>query len=258
MKSLICAIVLTLCIASTQAQVVLMNGSIKLTEVNESSAFDNATLGLKQPLNLTLPKADTVNFEFDVQNYTLGNQTPDAGQKRCANSAKGQHIHFILDNKPYEALYKPANKVFLKPGKHTLIAFLSRSYHESIKTSTAYVVKQITVGTTADTAVDITKPMLVYSRPKGYYIGQDTGRVLVDFYVINTKLSPKGNRVRLTVNGTVFMLSNWKPYLVEGLPMGESTIKLELVDKKGRVIPGPYNVVERKITLAAAEPIKKQ
>jgi hypothetical protein len=257
MKHVLLFLLLVVFTGKLSAQIVLTNGGIKITEVKESAAFDEATLALKAPSSFLLPKADTVHFDFEVSNYQLGNQTPDAGQKRCANSAKGQHIHFIVDNKPYEALYKPTTKTFLKEGKHLMIAFLSRSYHESIKASNAFLVKQITVGNTTEPDLDLTKPMLVYSRPKGIYIGQDTGRVLVDFYVLNTKLSAKGNRVRLTVNGNVFMLINWKPYLVEGLPMGESTIKLELVDKKGQVIPGPYNVVERKITLAAAEPLKK-
>jgi hypothetical protein len=257
MKSFLLFATILIATSTVNAQIILMNGSLKVSEVVESAAFDDASIQLLSPTNTTLTKADTVNFQFGVTNYTLGNQTPDASQKRCANSAKGQHIHFILDNRPYEALYNPENKVFLKEGKHLLIAFLSRSYHESIKAKNAVLVKEITVGESKEPAINTTAPMLVYSRPKGIYIGQDTGKVLVDFYLLNTKISPKGNRVRLTVNGTTFMLTKWAPYLIEGLSMGENTIKLELVDKKGLVIPGAYNVVERKITLAAAEPLKK-
>lgn len=34
--------------------------------------------------------------------------------------------------------------------------------------------------------------------------------------------------------------------------MGENTIKLELIGEDGKVLPGPYNSVERTITLKAS------
>ena len=46
------------------------------------------------------------NFAFDVANYELGVQTPNAEQLMCANSGKGQHIHLIVDNAPYIAKYE--------------------------------------------------------------------------------------------------------------------------------------------------------
>jgi hypothetical protein len=93
---------------------------------------------------------------------------------------------------------------------------------------------------------------MFYSRPKGEYTGEETKRVMLDFYLVNTDLSPEGNKVRATVNGTEFMLDRWLPYAIEGLPMGEITIKLELLDSEGKVLPGPYNSVERTITLKAS------
>lgn len=94
---------------------------------------------------------------------------------------------------------------------------------------------------------------MFYSRPKGEYVGpQETGKVMLDFYLVNTDLSPEGNKVRATINGSEFMLDRWLPYIIEGLPMGESTIKLELLGKDGNLLPGPYNSVERTITLKAS------
>ena len=45
------------------------------------------------------------------------------------------------------------------------------------------------------------------------------------------------------------MLSEWAPYVVNGLPMGEVTIKLELIDGDGNGIAGPFNTVERTVML---------
>ena len=251
---------LSLVVLATQfgfaQKVVMMQGNLKVTMQTESFDYPEAALTLNEPDNFNLEKADTVKFKFQVESFSLGNLTPDYLSRRCANSAKGQHIHFILDNKPYEALYKPQTKAYLAAGNHLMLAFLSRSYHESIKTKTAFVLKQIKVGDTKLPDYDLTKPMLFFSRPKGIYVGADTGKVMIDFYLVNTILSAKGNKVKATINGKSFMLTDWKPFLIEGLPMGESTIKLELVDKKGKIIEGPYNVTERKITLAASEPMK--
>ncbi|MFM2048310.1 MAG: hypothetical protein RI955_858 [Bacteroidota bacterium] len=245
-----------LAVTNLNAQIVLMQDNIKLTEVKESDEFMDAELSIQSMNIVGAGMPDTVLFKFDVKNYTLGNQTPDASQKRCANSAKGQHIHFIVDNKPYEALYKPEIKTTFAQGPHLVLAFLSRSYHQSIKSKKAYVLKQIKSGNTKLPDYDITKPMLFYSRPKAFYIGADTQNVLLDFYVVNTTISKKTNRVKATINGKTFMLNVWKPFLIKGLPMGITKIKLELVDKKGKLVEGSFTSIEREITLAASEPIK--
>jgi hypothetical protein len=85
------------------------------------------------------------NFNFDVSNYDLGTQTPDAASKMCANSGKGQHIHLIVDSLPYAAKYVNEFDHGVENGGHFILAFLSRSYHESIKTKDAHIVKRVDV-----------------------------------------------------------------------------------------------------------------
>lgn len=224
-------------------------GDIRLTPVTDSPDFPQATLQMTAPKDAE--QSGEIAFRYEVKNYRLGNQTPDADTKKCANSAQGQHIHFIIDNEPYIALYQPTHEAQLKEGNHLVLSFLSRSYHESLKHKNAYVLKALRVGKGGnEEKIDMKAPMLFYSRPKGEYTGEDTKRVLLDFYLVNTDLAKNGNRVRAVINGKEFMLDRWTAYMVEGLPIGESTIQLELVDKKGEVIPGPYNSVTRKITLS--------
>ena len=90
---------------------------------------------------------------------------------------------------------------------------------------------------------------MFYSRPKGTYEGVDTKKLLLDFYLINTEISPEGNKVRATINGEEFILDDWVPYYIEGLPLGEVIIKLELLDSTGDLIKTPFNPVERKVIL---------
>ena len=223
---------------------------IKIFAATASAPFADAELSLASPANGATLAEGKDTFNFEVKNYTLGAQTPDADQKMCANSAKGQHIHFILDNAPYVASYNPQIAQDVKPGHHVLLAFLSRSYHESLKHKKAYVLKEFNVGSVAKDEFNEKSAHIFFSRPKGEYIGEkETKRVMLDFYLVNCNLSEKGYKVHLTVNGVEFLIAIWKPFFIEGLPMGESNIKLELVDGMGHVIPSPFNGSERTITL---------
>ncbi len=191
-------------------------------------------------------------FAFEVANYELGAQTEDAPQKMCANSAQGQHIHLIIDNEPYAAKYVPEFEYDLEEGQHYLLSFLSRSYHESIKTEEAHLGQKIDVieGQVASKE-DISEPMLFYSRPKGTYVGEnDTKKVMLDFYLLNATIGTD-YMVKAEINGEEHMINTWQPYYIEGLPMGENTITLTLVDSQGNTVNTPLNPVTRKFTLKA-------
>lgn len=234
-------------------------GGIKLTGVENPKTFMDAKLTLDNSLFAGKDVLDTgkTEFKFKVENYTLGAQTPDADQKMCANSAKGQHIHFILDNQPYIASYAPEVTTGLKPGHHVLLAFLSRSYHESLKAKNAYIVKEFDAGKKGIDQFDAKAPQIFYSRPKGEYVGKkETQKVMLDFYLINCELSAKGYRVRATINGNEFILNQWEPYFMEGLPMGENRVKLELLDKNSKPVPCAFNGIERTFKLTE-EPVSK-
>ncbi len=227
-----------------------VSNEITLTKVTGSPEYSDASLEMSMPGDTPLDTG-TVSFDFMVNNYELGAQTADAGTKGLANSGKGQHIHLIVDNGPYSAHYEPKFDKKLDEGSHVLLAFLSRSYHESVKNPNAFVVKQISVGNPGEVkVVDFDAPHMFYSRPKGTYSGADTEKLLLDFYLLNVKLSEDGYKVRATVNDQEFMITEWAPYQVEGLPLGEVTVKLELLDADGNNVPGPFNTVERSVTLS--------
>ena len=63
-------------------------------------------------------------------------------------TGKGNHIHVILDNQPYEAYYE-INQPFelrnVAEGKHTLRVFPSRPWHESYKDDGAFQMVEFTV-----------------------------------------------------------------------------------------------------------------
>jgi len=63
-------------------------------------------------------------------------------------TGKGNHIHVILDNQPYEAYYELGQPFELRnvtAGKHTLRVFPSRPWHESYKSDGAFQMVSFTV-----------------------------------------------------------------------------------------------------------------
>lgn len=217
--------------------------------------FEGAALMLEEPKDGAQLEAGQYTFNFSTKNFEFGQQTDDPLNDQLASSAKGQHIHFILNNLPYTAHYEPAVQKELPPGTHVVLAFLARSYHYSVKNPNSLVVRKITVGEPGenDSLADFNSndPHLFYSRPKGTYAGEgNIEKVLVDFWLMNADLSPDGYKVRLTINGEhKFMLTHWQGYIMHGLPPGEHTIQLELLNKEGKLVESPFNPSVRKFTL---------
>ena len=238
---------------------------IALTPVMGSPEFPGAELMIK---SVKAEKVGTdsakVSFAFDLKNYELKSQTSDKDTKLCNNSDKGQHIHFIMDNLPYKALYEPNGEITLANGtEHYLMAFLSRSYHESIKSKGAAVVYHFKIDEKGNLKKmeDPKTPMIFYSRPKGDYIGKDTTNVLLDYYVWNCELAPDGYKVKAVVlrpmsDPFVATLSKWEPNFIQNLS-GNCKVSLQLIDKDGKNVEGPQTNVSRDVKMLVADPMKK-
>src|SRR5690606_26947623 len=96
--------------------------------------FPDARLSMGNVSATPVGDSVKVSFNFNAKNYELKSQTSDNASQLCNNSAQGQHIHFILNNKPYVALYEPKHETTVaKNSEHYVMAFLSRSYHMSLK-----------------------------------------------------------------------------------------------------------------------------
>ena len=230
------------------------SNGIRLTPLSDSPKFPEAQMQLRAPIGGATLQSGEVAFDYQITNFQLTKMSGGPHMAQMANSAKGQHIHNIVDNQPYSAHYETRFSKAIPDGQHAVLSFLSRSYHESLKHRGAYDLRLVNVGSTtpapATPLLDVKAPHLFYSRPKDTYAGADAKRVMLDFYLVNTTLDPSGNRVRATINGIEFMIDRWLPYQMEGLPAGENTVKLELVDSSGTMIPGPYNSVTRTFTVA--------
>ncbi|HKP60142.1 MAG TPA: hypothetical protein VJV78_25630 [Polyangiales bacterium] len=206
------------------------------------------TVKLRAPKDGQLVKTDKVEVALDVKNWGL---SPD-----------GNHIHLIVDNEPYIAVRdvsKPLDLAALvqqelghplSEGTHVLRAFPGRGHHESVKELGAFAISVFHYKSkSTDFKLDPKAPLLTYSRPKGC---ADAGnRVLLDFYVSNTKLSPTDSRVHYVIDSNVSGdIVAFTPHYVENLPAGEHTLQLTLQDANGNPVPGMFNDTTRKIKVA--------
>lgn len=207
------------------------------------------TVKLRTPANGQLIKADTVEVTLDVKNWGLA---PDPGN----------HVHLIVDNEPYIAIRDVSKPVDLNAlvqkelnhplseGTHVIRVFPGRAHHESVKQPNAFDSRVFHFKSkTPDFKFDAKAPLLTYSRPKGC---SDAGsRVLLDFFVTNTKLGPTDSRVHYTIDGnTSGDIVAFTPHYVENLPVGEHQIHIALQDQSGNPVTGLFNDTTRTIKIA--------
>lgn len=231
----------------------LSKNGITLKPFTNFAEMPKARLQLNAPKDKQVTAQNEVNFDFTVSNFKLGQKSPKADEIDLAQSENGQHIHLIVNNGPYSAHYQSKFAKTFEAGTHYALAFLSRSYHLSLKNPEAYQAFQFTVKeamANQPKLYPLNEPMLFYSRPKGTYSGKQAQELLFDFYLINAELAADGYSVLATINGnTTFEIDEWLPFTLTGLPMGENTITLELVDAQGRPVNANVNRISRTFTL---------
>ena len=231
------------------------SGSVTLTAGKHGPAFDELSFDVLTPGEGEVLSGDSIDITVSIAGLELMAPTQGEGANSLAYSKDGQHIHVIINNQPYMAKYDTTFTIApLASGEHALVAFPSRSWHESVKTPGAVVARRFYHGSTEASGFDPSSPALVYSRPKGEYVGEDAARVMLDFYLLNVDLSPDGYRVVATVDGKVLdTISAWVPHFIEGLEDGKHSIGLSLIDAEGNSVEnGPYGTIEREITISPA------
>lgn len=240
--------------------------TLKIVEPAANAAVNSSTIKVKLELG------------GDLKGY-LPHKDPASGT--------GNHIHVILDNQPYEAYYNLDQDFELRnvaDGEHTLRVFPSRPWHESYKNEGAFQMVKFTVKnggadaskpattntgqpmsntspapegkdmqTSTAGAVDPTKPLLTYSRPKGEYKGTESDPIMIDFWLTNAKLKDDGGsyQIRYSVDGfKSTVITKWGPLWLSGWPAGKYKVRIELTDIDGNPVDnGGYNSTEREITV---------
>lgn len=220
------------------------------------------TLAIKAPAKDQVIAADKAN-DFEVKLDLKGWDVPGGGN----------HVHLIIDNKPYKRIDDPKQPIKLKDidpnytlgeGQHVLVAFPSRHTHESVKPvgkAAPLAVVPFWIGKKGEVKWKPTDPTLVYSRPKGANNGPAPAEgVLVDFYLANAELADGKFSIEALLKGPgadegkKLTVKKWSPLRIKNVQSGTYSLSLKLLDKDGKQVPGAWNDTTREFTVDLAAP----
>ena len=132
-------------------------------------------------------------------------------------------------------------------GNNVFLVFLTDDKGIGIKTNDALVLKNVLIDD--ENLFDMNQPHLFYYLPK-----PETSSPVLDFCLVNTTREG-GNQIKVTINGTTFLLKKWEAYKIEGLTKQKNTIRIQLVDQNGKLIDGPFNDSGDRMFILAKEEV---
>jgi hypothetical protein len=266
--TLVLVVSLSSCVEAANSQEVSINPFIKAPPASEISGTFSETAppdviqalrpsleGYQPQVSILSPQVDEILQDNTVK---VKLQVKDLPIFKDPQWQLGPHLHLILDNQPYIAVYD-LNKLVvlsdLSPGTHTIRVFATRPWHESFKNEGAYTQTTFHVLTkTEENNPDSKLPLLTYSRPTGGYGAEP---IMLDFYLTNAPLhsiaetNPDDTmsnwRIRATVNGESFILDRWQPIYLKGFKPGKTWVKLEFLDNEGQPVKNAFNTTIRLI-----------
>ncbi len=231
----------------------------KISEVSPPEVIQELRAVLEQyepQVTIESPRPNEV-LQDDTISVRL--QVKDLPLSKDEKLGLGPHLHLFLDSQPYQAVYDVSQPIVLKdlsPGTHTIRAFASRPWHESFKNEGSYAQTTFHVFTkTSDNNPNLELPLLTYSRPQGVYGAEP---IMLDFFLTNAPLHIVAQedekddvadwRIKVTVNGSEFVLDRWQPLYLKGFTPGKNWVQLEYIDEKGNPIQNVYNNLARSFT----------
>lgn len=219
---------------------------------------------------------------------TISIKSPTANQEIAADKASdfevkldlkgwdvpggGNHVHLILDGKPYKRVDDAKAPIKLKEldpgtlaeGQHVLVAFPSRPTHESVKPigkAAPLAVVTFWIGKKGTPTWKPADPTLIYSRPKGANDGPPPAEgLLVDFYLSNVELGDGKYSVEATLtgpgveSGQKTSIKSWAPWRIKNARDGSYKLRLTLLDKDGKPVPGITNDTTREFSVNSKAP----
>jgi hypothetical protein len=250
--------------------------TLKIVQPADGATVNSSTVKVKLDLSGDLKGYQPMmNMETKMGNHIhviLDNQPYEAyynldQEFELRNVSDGEHTLRVFPSRPWHESYK-------NEGAFQMVKFTVKNgganANQPVTTNSGQQMSNANAGSNANAnptatpegkdmppstagAVDKTKPLLTYSRPKGEYKGADADAIMIDFWLANAKLQGDGGeyRVRYSVNGgEPKFIDRWQPIWLTGWTNGKHSVKLELVDKAGSVVDnGGYNSTTREITV---------
>ena len=251
--------------------------TLKVVEPKDGATVNNSTVKVKLEIGGDLrgykPMKDMTTGMGNHIHVILDNQPYEAyynleQEFELRNVADGEHTLRFFPSRPWHESYKNA-------GAFQIIRFTVQNgggdASEPTTTNSNQMMSNVGIKPNSNAnsaassegkamekslagAVDLAKPLLTYSRPKGEYKGAEAEAIMIDFWLSNARLVGNGGEyhVRYSVDGgEAKMIDKWQPIWLNGFTEGKHSVKVELVDKNGNLIDnGGYNSTTREITVA--------
>lgn len=147
-------------------------------------------------------------------------------------------MRLILNNRPYKANVEQGLAVNLLPGNNLILAYTTDESGISFKHPDRYFLKNFLYDE-VDDGFDPSSPHLFYLGPEGTYSSRD--RIFLDFLLVANPAEGNAVMVELTIDGQSHLLKNKTAYAIEGLGRGRHSLRIRLVDREQKTIPGPFN-----------------
>ncbi|PIQ14872.1 MAG: hypothetical protein COW67_11470 [Flavobacteriales bacterium CG18_big_fil_WC_8_21_14_2_50_32_9] len=217
-------------------------------ENNPDSYRDNKEQS--ETLQLIEPKIDKEIKNYIVNEISLteikAQQYPDASLSLKNQPFKEglNALHFTIENNQNFGITTIQNNYTIQThssaifeqefltGNNVFLAFLTDKNKLAIKTNKATFLENIVL---------FDEPIFNTKAPHLFYYLPQNNQAILDFCLLNTSLSENGNQLEVIINETVFYIKKWAAYQIEGLTKKENTIRLRLLDKDKKLIPGPFN-----------------
>ncbi|MGI8467997.1 MAG: hypothetical protein ACR2N3_06045 [Pyrinomonadaceae bacterium] len=225
--------------------------------------------GYKPMKDMTTGMGNHIHVILDNQPYEAYYNLDQAFELR--NVADGEHTLRVFPSRPWHESYKNAGAFQMvkftvkgggadtsKPtttntGNTMANAKANSNSNANTNANPSATPEGKDMPSSTGGAVDASKPLLTYSRPKGEYKGDDAQNIMIDFWLSNAKLQGDGGeyRVRYSIDGgAAKYIDKWQPIWLSGWSNGTHNVKLELVDKDGNLVGNDgYNSTTREITV---------
>ncbi|MGE0562122.1 MAG: hypothetical protein AB7O47_09915 [Flavobacteriales bacterium] len=185
---------------------------ITLEEI-KAEEYNNATL----KLSTKQFKEGANNLSFNIENINNYN------------------IAILENNYTLNFFDTPHFKKEFLYGNNVFLAFLTDQNKLSVKKNRAHLLKNVIIGD-MDPLFNMNQPHLFYYLPQ-----PETSMPILDFYLVNTAISATENKLKVTINNTEFIVDKWAAYTIKGLTKTNNIIRLQLIDRNGNTIDGPFN-----------------
>jgi len=192
------------------------------------------------PRSREIIPTSVVDVFLEVDNYTL--------------AEGGNRLHVILDNgvpQPWTDVRRPFPLKNLTEGGHSVRVLAVRPDGTSIRGPEAFALVHFYVKRKDfQNYADPEGPFLTVNLPVAGEVDLDgQGRLCFDYWAHNADFAQSGLRLKYQLDAYEGELAEEGPVYWSNLPPGRHKLVVELFDKTGQPVFGPFNRVEREFTV---------